>query len=314
MTVSARNEGNQHQGGKRNNARVPPATTHTWAIRAQVSQVNARCDARDLHAERLRVPTRPPPSLPVQSWRDCLGTAPRRARPRAVTRSLPWLTRPTACLYAARDVSASAEHHMHHHEDHHASASAVLRAAMLTTIAAALEAWGAWRSGSLFLGADAVHLLAHLGIFGILVLPTTQARKVREDSVVVGLLAIVALVGLGIVTEATGRLSANADTAPPAASLLLSGLGLGANLATAYLFRPLARARWSFRAALAHEIADGSVTVAAFVGAVGIALYGWRWVDPLLTLGVGVSLLLWSSRLLVRRAQVGPSIWTLQKG
>ena len=46
---------------------------------------------------------------------------------------------------------------------------------------------------------------------------------------------------------------------PPRPSfMLLSLLGFGANLTTAYLFRAPAKTRWSFRAALAHELSDAA--------------------------------------------------------
>ena len=95
--------------------------------------------------------------------------------------------------------------------------------------------------------------------------------------------------------------------------MLLALLGLGANLATAYLFHDPARTRWSFRAALAHELADASVTIIALFGALAIALFAWRWVDPALTLLVGVWLIAWAGRLLVQRVRFGPRVWTVEK-
>ena len=189
----------------------------------------------------------------------------------------------------------------------------MLTAAALTSAAAAAEVLGSWRSGSLFLTADAVHLMAHLGIFVVLLIPTTRSHEQREDFAAIAVLGLVLLIALGILVDAVQKLLSAATEAPAASFMLLALLGLGANLATAYLFRDPAATRWSFRAALAHELADASVTIIALGGAVMIALFAWRWVDPALTLVVGLWLVVWAGRLLGRRALIGSSVWVLEK-
>ena len=202
---------------------------------------------------------------------------------------------------------------MNDHSHAHVSARTVLLAAALTLAAAGAELVGSWHSGSLFLTADAVHLVAHLGIFGILLIPAARSHERREDVAAIAVLGIIALIALGILADAAQRLESTTTEAPSPAFLLLAALGLGANLATAYLFHDPARTRWSFRAALAHELFDAAVTIVALFGAVAIALFGWRWVDPTLTLMVGVWLIIWAGRLLARRVQLGPRAWTLEK-
>lgn len=202
---------------------------------------------------------------------------------------------------------------MEGHWDAHVPARVVVVAAGLTLAAAAAEVLGAWRSGSLFLGADAMHLVAHLSIFGILLIPSARTHEHREDVAAVGVLTIIAIIAVGIISEAAACLRQPITEPPEAAYLALSLLGLGANLATAYLFHDPARTRWSFRAALAHELADAAVTVAALFGAIAIALFRWRWIDPGLTLVVGIWLIVWAGRLLVRRAYFGSDAWTLEK-
>ncbi|HME72721.1 MAG TPA: cation transporter [Myxococcota bacterium] len=82
--------------------------------------------------------------------------------------------------------------------------------------------------------------------------------------------------------------------------MLLAVLGLAANLTTAFLFAAPSKTHWSFRAALAHELSDGALTVFGFVGALVIHLFGWRWVDPILSLLIGLWLWFWAGRLLAR--------------
>ena len=164
-------------------------------------------------------------------------------------------------------------------------------------------------SGSLFLLADAVHLLAHFGIFLVLLLPTRSAHHdQREDIAACTVLSIVMAIGAGIAIESMRSLI-RGHGAPSPRAMLVSILGLGANLCSAWLFRDPARERWSFRAALAHELADGALTVAGLVGAGAIALFHFRWVDGALSLSVAGWLLVWAARLLTKRLRMGRSSW-----
>ena len=191
----------------------------------------------------------------------------------------------------------------------HVAAGRVLIAAATTVLAAAIELAASRRAGSRFLTADAVHLLAHLAIFTILLLPQYGRHAFREDTlacaVLVIVLGIAAVIGLDSVTAIREH-----QLAPPPAVLLLSLCGLTANLVSARLFLDPARQRLSFRAALAHELSDGALTVAGLLGAAAIAVFRWRWVDPGLSLAIAIWLDLWAGRLLVRRFRLGPAAWS----
>jgi Co/Zn/Cd efflux system component len=119
----------------------------------------------------------------------------------------------------------------------------------------------------------------------------------------------VAVIAARIGVAAAEDLAAGTRDPPHPAFMLLALLGLSANLTTAYLFTHPAQTRWSFRAALAHELSDGALTVVALVGALAIELFGWRWVDPAASLAIGVWLGVWAARLLLRRLRIGPRAW-----
>ncbi len=80
----------------------------------------------------------------------------------------------------------------------------------------------------------------------------------------------------------------------------------------AFLFADPAKTRWAFRAALAHERADGGFTVVALLGALILKLFAWAWIDPGLSLAIAFWLGAWSGRLLVRRVRFGRKAWTLE--
>jgi len=194
----------------------------------------------------------------------------------------------------------------------HVPPGTVLTAAALTVLAAAAELAGSLQSGSLFLTADALHLVAHLGIFCVLLIPTARWHERGEDLAAIGVLAIVTLIALAITSHALDELRSGGPEPPVPSYMLLALLGLGANLTTAYLFRDPAETHWSFRAALAHELADGALTIAGLIGALTIKLFAWRWVDPGLTLLIGLWLIGWAGRLLARRMRQGSDVWTLE--
>jgi cobalt-zinc-cadmium efflux system protein len=102
------------------------------------------------------------------------------------------------------------------------------------------------------------------------------------------------------------------DRKPPHPALfLLSLAGLSANLLTALLFRRPSEEHWSFRAALAHELSDGALTIAGLLGALAIKLFALRWVDPGLSLVIALWLIFWAGRLAIRRTRFGASAWRM---
>ncbi len=192
----------------------------------------------------------------------------------------------------------------------HVTARRVLAAIGVTASAALVETAVSRVAGSLFLVADALHLVAHLGIFVVLLLPARGRHAVREDVATCAVLALVIGIAAALAFRSASSLVI-AGGPPRPEALLFSLLGLGANLTTAWLFRDPAQTRWSFRAALAHEISDASLTIVGLLGAAAIALFGFRWVDPGLSLAVAVWLGAWAARLIVRRIRVGRTAWEL---
>ena len=191
----------------------------------------------------------------------------------------------------------------------HLPAGRVFCALAITLFAAVLEIAAARSGGSLFLAADAVHLVAHTGIFVLLLIPPRGDHAAREDLATIAILILIELIGLGIIIEsARALLSQSLDLARPEL-MLFSLAGLAANLVSAYLFYDPARLRWTFRAALAHELSDASLTLAGLAGALAIHFFGALWIDPLLSLAIGVWLVWWAGGLLARRAREGTQAW-----
>jgi cobalt-zinc-cadmium efflux system protein len=200
--------------------------------------------------------------------------------------------------------------HLHHA---HVPPRIVVMAFAITLAAASAEFAGSWYGGSFFLFSDAVHLIAHLGIFAVLLIPAVRWHERGEEIVSLVVLCVIALIALGIVVGSGRRLLATEAVLPNPASMGIAVLGLGAKLTTAFLFAAPSRKYWSFRAALAHELSDGALTIVGLVGALAIHFFRWRWVDPALSLLIGLWLWFWAARLLSRWARRGREAWTLDR-
>src|SRR5438128_1836551 len=92
-----------------------------------------------------------------------------------------------------------------------------------------------------------------------------DADRCAATRVAIGVLGIVVIIALALTFHAADELHSGGLAPPVASYMLLALVGLAANLTTAYLFRDPAETRWSFRAALAHELADGALTIAGLI-------------------------------------------------
>ena len=88
----------------------------------------------------------------------------------------------------------------------HVGPGRVATAAAVTVLAAVVEIAVALRAGSYFLVADAVHLLAHLAIFVVLLLPQHGRHAVREDVMSCAVLTIVLAIACAIGGESVHAL------------------------------------------------------------------------------------------------------------
>ncbi|HUJ29559.1 MAG TPA: cation transporter [Myxococcales bacterium] len=193
----------------------------------------------------------------------------------------------------------------------HVAPRVVLLAMAATMAAALVELVASWRSGSLFLAADAVHLLAHMAIFLVLLIPPAAWHDRGEDLATICVVILVLLIAAGIGFVSVRALVAAPREPPPPAFFLVSLTGLSANMLTAFLFRHPSEEHWSFRAALAHELSDAALTIVGLAGALAIKLFALREVDPGLSLAIAAWLLLWAGRLAIRRIRLGPAAWRM---
>ena len=211
-------------------------------------------------------------------------------------------------------------HHSHDHDPHHGHDHAhghshapkdfdraFAIAVALNTVFVLTEAGvGLW-SGSLALVADAGHnlsdVLALLLAWGAAALarraPTARRTYgLRKATILASLVnAVLLLVAVGaIASESVRRFLSPAPVATQAV-MITAAIGVVLNTATALLFLR-GQDDLNVRGAFQHMAADAAVSLAVVAGAALMAATGLLWIDPALSLGIAVVIVLGTAGLL----------------
>lgn len=162
---------------------------------------------------------------------------------------------------------------------------------------------------SLALLADAIHNLSD--VIGILLawganylvkLKPTKYRTYgwKSSSVFAALLnALLLLVVIGGISwEAIERLF-NPTTTAGFTVIVVAAVGVVINTATALLFLRGRHKDLNIKGAFLHMAADAGVSVAVVLGGLGIAILGWQWLDPIMSLLIA-AVIFWATWGLLR--------------
>lgn len=191
----------------------------------------------------------------------------------------------------------------------------------ITSAGMCIEIIGGLLTGSLALLSDAGHMFTHVFALGIsaIALRLVQSRPCHHRTfgllraeVLAAYTNAIFLFGVTVVIgyEAILRLLHPSDVMTRE-MLIVAVIGLVVNAASILLLRGNGH-NISVRSALVHMMADTVSSVAIVIGAVIIASTGWRWIDPLLSIGIACVITAWAwsllrdtSRILLDIAPVG---------
>jgi cobalt-zinc-cadmium efflux system protein len=188
---------------------------------------------------------------------------------------------------------------------HRGTLAAVL--AVSTTILA-VEAVGAWWSGSLALLADAGHMLTDVAGLSLALLAAVLAGRPASDARTWGYqraevlaaaaqAAVLLAVGGFVVVEGVRRLVAPPEVAS-AAMVVFGVVGLVGNAVSILLLRRMSGGNLNARAALLEVVNDALGSLAVLVAAGVIAVTGWGRADAVASILIGVAILPRTWRLL----------------
>ena len=185
---------------------------------------------------------------------------------------------------------------MHDHHHHHGPANYNRAFAVGITLNVAyilVEAGAGFWVNSLALLADAGHNLSD--VLGLLlawgahvlsrVRPTDRRTYGLRGSSILAALAnglLLLVVTGGIAWEAIQRFGSPAEV-KGSTVIWVAAIGVVINLATAMLFVK-GQDDLNIRGAFLHMAADAAVSLGVVIAGVGIAIWGWSWIDPVMSL------------------------------
>lgn len=189
----------------------------------------------------------------------------------------------------------SAANHGHSHEHAPVSYNRAFAIGVALNVAFVIvEAVYGVLAGSLALLSDAGHnlsdvvsLLLAWGAAALAARAATERRTygLRKATIMASLSSsILLLVALGVIArEAVGRLLAPVPVAG-ATVIVVAGVGVTINTATALLFMRGRKHDLNIRGAFLHMAADAAVSLGVVFAGIIIMFRGWVWVDPVLSL------------------------------
>jgi cobalt-zinc-cadmium efflux system protein len=217
--------------------------------------------------------------------------------------------------HAGHDPAAAHDHGHHHGHGHsHAPPPGGWNRAFaigvgLNLAFVAIETVYGLAADSLALLADAGHNFSDVGslllAWGATVLaaraPTPRRtygwrRSTVLASIASGLLLLGAIAIIAV--EAVGRLQSPAPV-DGMTMIVVAGIGVLINTATALLFMGGRHGDLNIRAAFLHMAADAGISLGVVLGGVGVLLWGLAWLDPVLSLVI-VAIIGWSTWALLR--------------
>ena len=209
-----------------------------------------------------------------------------------------------------RERRPMAQDHGHHHS--HAGERGLGIAVAVNVLLTVAQIAGGLVSGSVALIADAVHNLSDAAALVIAFVARRIARRpanqrmsfgYRRAEVVAALInyTVLVVISLWLGSEAVMRLVDPPEVAGGIV-MMLAGLALVIDLATALLTWRLSRESANIRAAFLHNLADAGSSVAVLLGGALIWAFDWRWADPAITLLIS-GWILWHAM-----SEIGPVI------
>jgi cobalt-zinc-cadmium efflux system protein len=203
----------------------------------------------------------------------------------------------------------------HEHCHHHAPPTRVTRAFLIGVVLnvgyVIVEAGYGFAIGSLALLADAGHNLSD--VLGLLLAwgaahlstrpPSRRYTYGLGSSTILAALfnGLLLLVAVGAIAwEAVQRFAEPAPV-PGTTVMVVAGIGVVINTATALLFLRDRKHDLNIRGAFLHMAADAAVSLGVVIGGLGIMMLDWLWIDPLMSLLIA-GVILWSTWSLLRES------------
>lgn len=199
-----------------------------------------------------------------------------------------------------------------HSHSHNVPKRKLIGAILFNTVITVAEFIGGIMSGYLALLADAVHnlsdvaalILAYIGEIGA-ARPSTKRSTFgfKRLEVMTAMISAVSLIAIAVYIfyEAYERFLTPQEIGNPVLLLTVAGIGLVGNLLTVYILHSSRESSLNFKTAFLHMLYDSLSSAAVIIGAIVIIKTGWSYLDPILSILIGL-MILWSSFKVIKEA------------
>lgn len=182
----------------------------------------------------------------------------------------------------------------HNHDTQHINDGKLLAAVGVNVALTIAQVIGGIVSGSLSLIADALHNLSDAASLGIALFARKIGRKpadalktfgYKRAEIVAALINLTTLiiVGLYLIYEALWRF-AQPEAIEGWTVVIVATIALAVDIVTAVLTYAMAKDSMNIKAAFLHNVSDALASVGVMIAGSCILLYGWYWMDTVLTL------------------------------
>ena len=204
--------------------------------------------------------------------------------------------------------------HDHDHGSGDVSSARLLGTMTLNFVITGAEVVGGLLSGSLSLLSDALHNLSDGVSVLVSYLALRLARRQKTQRFTFGLkraqilaavlnASVLIAVCVYLFREAYGRFLAP-EPVGTGLMIAVASLGLAANVAGTLLLRAGAKSNLNVRSSYLHLLSDVYSSIAVILGGVAMRAWGAYWLDPVLTVGIGLYVLKESLDILREAASV----------
>ena len=212
----------------------------------------------------------------------------------------------------ARENAAAHGHHHHEHGPPPGGYSGRFAAGIALNLGfVIIEASYGYIAGSLALIADAGHNFSDVLSLGLawgaagLASSKPSPRRTygyRRATILASLLSagMLLLAMGGIAWEAIQRFATPAPL-DGMTMIVIAGIGVVINTLTALMFARGRHGDLNIRAAFLHMAADAVLSLGVVIGGIGILMYGWQWLDPVISLII-VAAIVWGTWDLLRES------------
>ncbi|MDG1571516.1 cation diffusion facilitator family transporter [Robiginitalea sp. M366] len=191
--------------------------------------------------------------------------------------------------------------HSHHHHHKELQGKNLLISIFLNILITAAQIVGGFMSGSLALLSDALHNFSDVVSLVISYIANRLGRRAASSRRTFGYKraeiiaafvnsASLIVVAVLLIKEAVERFL-EPQQIGSVMVIVLSLLGILANGFSVWLLRSTAEGNMNMRSAYLHLFTDMLASVAVLVGGLLMYFFGWYWIDPLLTILIGLYLI-----------------------